>query len=354
MIDRVQTGAGYVRRWSRDGGRRRRGERNRESAGAAPGETTRSYYGIPPIHKAHWRWPIVIYFFLGGISGASYVLAALANLLKPAGYRDIVRAGRYISLVTLVPGAIMLIVDLGRPERFLYMFRVIKLRSPMSLGTWGLSLFGAFSTVMAVKQAADDGVAGAGQLQAITRRIPEDLTGLLGTLPAYFISGYTGVLLGATAVPLWARNAILNGPLFIAASMSAAVAAVKLVIQRGAEPEAATRTLARIERISLAAEAALLVASYVRLGPLRRSATTGSNGRLLGGGTVLSGIVAPLVLGAIEERRPRRLLSAAASLLVLAGGLILRYVSIEAGHVSADDPESTFLLTRKSNHLTRG
>ena len=121
----------------------------------------------------------------------------------------------------------MLIEDLGRPSRFLNMFRVIKFRSPMSLGSWGLGVFGGFATLMAAVQAAEDGYLGDGKVADCLRGLPATEIGLVGTVPAFFVSGYTGVLLGATATPLWARNAMLLGPLFIAASLASAAAAIK-------------------------------------------------------------------------------------------------------------------------------
>src|SRR4051812_12496931 len=100
-----------------------------------------TYYGVPPIHKPHWHWLIVSYFFLGGLSGGSYVVASIADLFGHADDRETVRVGRYLALLALLPCPLLLVLDLGRPERFLHMLRVLKLRSPMSLGTWGLLSF---------------------------------------------------------------------------------------------------------------------------------------------------------------------------------------------------------------------
>ena len=59
----------YQRRWeSKRGGR------------SVSDETRNSYYNVPVIHKPHWKWLIICYFFLGGISSASYVIAAIAEL----------------------------------------------------------------------------------------------------------------------------------------------------------------------------------------------------------------------------------------------------------------------------------
>nr|MDQ3044587.1 polysulfide reductase NrfD [Chloroflexota bacterium] len=75
----------------------------------------------PVIHRPHWKWLIVAYFYLGGISGASFAIAALADMVGGVGNQRLVRTGRYLSIATLVPCPPLLILDLGRPARFLYM-----------------------------------------------------------------------------------------------------------------------------------------------------------------------------------------------------------------------------------------
>src|SRR3954454_10675727 len=83
-----------------------------------------SYYGVPPIHKPHWKWLIVSYFFLGGLSGGSYVVATVAEIFGHPDDRDTVRIGRYLAFLALIPCPPLLILDLGRPERFFNMLRV--------------------------------------------------------------------------------------------------------------------------------------------------------------------------------------------------------------------------------------
>ena len=59
----------------------RKWETRGERAHAVSDETRDSYYGLPVVHKAHWNWAIVLYFYLGGIAGASYAIASVAQLL---------------------------------------------------------------------------------------------------------------------------------------------------------------------------------------------------------------------------------------------------------------------------------
>ncbi|MBC8077017.1 MAG: polysulfide reductase NrfD, partial [Chloroflexales bacterium] len=187
----------YKRRW----GEGRRGGRS------AGDEARGSYYGLPVIHAPHWGWLVIVYFFLGGISGAAYAISAIAALFGGPTARPIVRAGRYLSLVALLPCPPLLIADLGRPERFHHMLRVLKLRSPMSVGTWGLTIFGLFSGLSAVLQASDDGLfARLRWLVRLLRLVPRAPLNVLGACFGFFVAGYTGVLLGITAVPAWAKN----------------------------------------------------------------------------------------------------------------------------------------------------
>lgn len=353
----------FQRRWEPAGRRRRREAVNAEGATDAakpPAETPQpGYHGVPVVHRTHWKWLIIVYFFLGGISGASYVVAAIAQLVGGPRNRSIVRTGRYISFAALLPCPVLLVLDLGRPERFYRMLRVVKFRSPMSLGTWGLSIFSLFSAGSVAIQAAEDGLLGRGRLAESVARVDSRAVGMAGTVPAFFFGGYTGVLLGATAVPLWSKNAMLLGPLFLTSAFSTAVAAIAVVETGRRHPdETAVARLEALDRIAIAAELALLAASRIRLGEIAKPVVTGRTGNLLLYGTVGAGLIAPLALHWIDRRRKTRGLSLLGSLLVLGGGFILRYASVVGGNASADDPQATFLTTSgktrgKSGFLTR-
>ena len=317
-------------------------------------ESRDSYYGVPAIHRPQWRWLIVLYFFLGGLAGASYFVASLAHLFGGADRENerITRAGRYLSMAALIPCPLLLILDLGRPERFHHMLRVFKVRSPMSVGTWGLTVFGGCCTLSGLHQAARDGLFGRATLPArLLRAVPGHAVGLLGTIPAFFVSGYTGVLLAATAVPLWTKNYLLMGPLFLASAASNATAAIALLLSlaRGTS-ERTLRRLERLDSLALLGELALLLTVQVRLGPvLGRPLREGRLGRLHRVGVLGLGLGAPLALQAgsvLRGRAPSRLVTRLASLLVLAGGLTFRYVIVLAGQHSADDPRATFALAK--------
>ena len=331
----------YSRRWEGEGRKRRR-------EGKIEPEKPPDYYGMPAIHGSHWNWLVVWYFFLGGISAASHVIATIAGLAGGDENKNIERTGRYISFLAFLPCPLLLILDLGRPERFVNMLRVVKLRSPMSLGSWGLSSFGGSTVLAALLQAARDGLLGRSRAAVVVGQIPTAAPAVAGSGPALFVGGYTGVLLGATAVPLWGKNALLLGPLFLNSAFSTAVATINLGLAlQGERAHAAAERLEALDRVLISSELALLAASRANLGELASPITTGRTGALLTYGTVGAGLIAPLAIQTINRRRRSRFLSLLASVLVLGGGFILRYAMIAGGHDSANDPQATFAYTRK-------
>src|SRR5487761_485881 len=171
-------------------GRRGRGGRGgRGEQSMVPDAEFSSYYGRPVIKEPVWREPDVPgYLFLGGLAGASSVLAAGAQL---SGHRDVARVAKVGALGAISLSAVALVNDLGRPERFVNMLRVFKPSSPMSVGSWLLAGYGP--------------VAGAAALSEISGKLPR--AGLAATFGAGLlgpaIATYTAALICDTAVPAW-------------------------------------------------------------------------------------------------------------------------------------------------------
>lgn len=333
--------ADYKRRWeTRRGGR------------SVADESRTSYYGLPVIHRPHWKWLIIVYFFVGGIAGASSVIASIARLVGGGEGRSIARAGRYLSLAALIPSPILLVLDLGRPERFHYMLRILKLRSPMSIGSWALLIFSGLCGLTAFVQAAEDGLfRRTTKIQGLLLALPARLIAVLTALFGLIMAGYTGVLLGLTAVPIWAKNHLLLGPLFLASAFSNAAAAISLAITaaRG-DAHVALRRLERLERIALLAELGVILAARANAGEvIGQPIRTGRLGRVLRWGVLGAGIAAPLALQASATLRKKtsRRATALASAFTLVGGFCLRYVMVMAGRASADDPYATHELARR-------
>ena len=283
-----------------------------------------SYYGLPSLKRPHWKWHIPLYFFVSGLAGASYLIATLGEWLGAPSDRPIVAAGRRLALGGVAAGVPLLVDDLGRPTRFHHMLRIVKPRSPMSLGSWALAVFGAFA---------------AGSLLLQELNAPgwlRRLVGLCGLPFATFVASYTGVLLAATAVPLWARGRLFLPPLFLLSGTSTALALIGLLSRR---PE----RLRSLELTALVGElcaAAALIAALGRV--IGRPLRSGRPAPVFWVGAVGLGQVVPVVLGAAGSHARGRAgaLEAVGAAAVVAGGLLMRWSIVEAGKYSADDPEA--------------
>lgn len=326
---------------------------------------------MPVIHRPHWKWLVVGYFFFGGIAGSTAAVGAIARLAGGSPGQAIARYATYVSFANLVPCPPLLILDLGRPARFLNMLRVFRPTSPMSVGSWALAAFGATNGLLAMQQVVIDLTRrsrNATRPSHSTRdRVVEPRPGKAETVVAlsgpatnalamtngalgFFVAGYTGVLLAATAVPLWSKRPALLAPLFLSSAMSSGVAAISATaaLAGGLDDDSEAR-LQNLEGIATIAEGFALAAWVGSLGAAARPIQTGHIGPVLRQLVVAAGIVAPLALTGAARRLPRRLrrpLVALASALTLIGGLALRFAVVEGGRLSADDPQSTFAMTR--------
>ncbi len=290
---------------------------------AADLAATEGYYGLPVLKPPVWTWEVPLYFFVGGLAGMSGVLALVAVLA--GGMPDLVEAALWIAVAGAGASAALLVMDLGRPARFLYMLRVFKWRSPMSVGVWLLTGFGGVVTLGAVLSRWGAEPAGVGELWGAG---PAGVLLLLclvaGALLGALVGTYTGVLIGATAVPAWnAHRATL--PLhFGLAGLGSAAAVLELL---GYAP-------GPLHLIGLlVAGGETLVGGWIevrRHGARDRALRTGSAGALLRVSGGLSGPVS-LLLRLLGWR------TWAAGVFLL-GALVSRYGWLEAGKASARDP----------------
>jgi hypothetical protein len=163
------------------------------------------YYGEAVVRPPVWTWEIPLYFFVGGAAGMAPLIALTALVL---GKIPLAHAALWIAGVGAIVSPILLIIDLGRPQLFLNMLRVFKHQSPMSVGAWVLFLFGGFAVPAWLMMVLYVNEAFAPSIYLLVLVI----TGLL-TIPAavfgLVLATYTGVLIGATAIPAWHLHRVL-------------------------------------------------------------------------------------------------------------------------------------------------
>jgi formate-dependent nitrite reductase membrane component NrfD len=278
---------------------------------------THTYYDVPLLKPPVWTWEVPVYFFLGGAAGAAAIIASIAEWTGTSG--TLARDAKWIAAAGGPASAGLLTADLGRPERFINMLRVFKPQSAMSVGSWTLTAFSASSTAALAPAVTN--------LPAV--RIAATLASATSAALGAGMLTYTGVLIGATAVPVWHRNVRLL-PIHFAASGVASAAAILTLI---GHDERQVNDLA----LGAAAVETLIGASIETdqdraLAPLRE----GPSGWIIRAGGVLSGPV-PLLLRAATRQRSWRTI---ASIAALAGSLLTRLGWIAAGRASVQQKES--------------
>jgi len=285
-----------------------------------PSPLPSTFFSAPP----HWHWLIVLYFFIGGIAGGCYFLAAVMDLFGGRRHREVARLGYLVAFPGVVICGMLLTLDLNRPERFWHMLLqsatwrpMFKAYSPMSIGAWALLAFGLFSLLSFLA------VRGGGKLAALRAPAPLGVVvTVLGGVFGAFLAGYTGVLLSVTNRPIWADTNLL-GLVFLVSGASTAAALLSLLARRRPDAAASAAALVSFDRWMLVLELVALVALVASLGVVSR-AWLNAWGAVLVVGVVGVGIVAPLVMG----RRGAGAHAALASVLVLIGGFVLRVVVI--------------------------
>jgi protein NrfD len=288
-----------------------------------------TYFSAPP----GWAWPIVFYFFLGGLAGGSYCLASLIDLFGRPEDRPLSRLGYYISFPCIVIGGLLLTVDLRRPERFWHMvieshtYRpMFKYWSPMSSGSWALMIFGIFAFVSFLGALAD-----AERIPWPTwRKVhPPSLLGrfiaVIGGIFGFYVAGYTGVLLAVTNRPIWSDTPLL-GMLFIVSAASTSAALILLLARGSRLTTPGLSSLRRMDAGFLMLEVIVLVAIILSLGPVLRAGLN-AWGLLLVLGVVVLGMLLPLMLHWRRDWLGGLNMPTAAA-LVLVGGFLLRLVIV--------------------------
>jgi formate-dependent nitrite reductase membrane component NrfD len=283
------------------------------------------YYGIPLLKQPPWTWEIPLYFFVGGAAGASAVVGAIADYT--GADRKLVRDARWIAAAGTVLSPPLLIADLGRPKRFLNMLRVFKPQSPMSVGVWTLMGFSGGAAAAAFAGVMRDRFG-----PSLPIRVLENAGTAASLLFGLPFSNYTGVLIGATSIPVWNEN-VKDLPLHFGASgLSASVGLLELM---GHHKSRALQTLGIGAALFECWEGwRIETCRTPGTDPLRH----GTSGALTRAGGALAGPI-PLALRllSLASRDRSSTLRKFAAASAIAGSLLTRIAWIYAGHVSARD-----------------
>jgi protein NrfD len=289
----------------------------------------------------HWQWYIILYFFIGGLAGGCYFLAAVIDLFGRRADRRLANLGYYVAFPAVLLSGLLLTVDLSRPLRFWHMLierntlePMFKYWSPMSIGSWALMIFGFFAFVSFLAALADDDRVRSSLLHKLqwpalrSLRAPSRLGGVvavLGGIAGLYIAGYTGILLAVTNRPIWSDTPLL-GMLFIASAASTSAALLILLAQRDGWRVPGLVDLHRLDDWVIVLELVVLIAVMVSLGPVLR-AWLNAWGVLLVVGLIILGMIAPLVLS-FRARRFGIANMTTSAILVLIGGFLLRVVVV--------------------------
>lgn len=279
-----------------------------------------SYYGKQIIKTPTWKTPDVpVYLFVGGLAGASAVLAEGAAL---SGRPALEQVARGVAAAGAVVGTVALIHDLGRPERFLNMLRVVKVTSPLSVGSFILAPFAGLSAAAFASQ--------------VSGRLPR-LGRLAGVGAAAFgppLATYTAALLCNTAVPAW-HEGHREMPFLFAGSGATAAGGLAMVLTPVGQSGPARRMAIAGAGLELAAAERL----KRRLGMVAEPYETGRPGLLMKTARAMTATSAVMSLAGGRHR----VASMVAGTSYVAASLLTRFGVFEAGLASARDPKYTVI-----------
>jgi formate-dependent nitrite reductase membrane component NrfD len=270
------------------------------------------------------------YFYCGGLSGACAALGAVARYVDREGLDGLVAKTRWVAAAAGAGGTVLLILDLGKPERFLNMLRVFRPTSPMSVGSWVVAGEGPLAAGSAFLSGSRGVLRDVGDTAATA-------AGALGSV----MTGYTAVLLANTAVPIWQQTRRTLPPLFVASAASSAASILELL-------PLSDREASVVRRFGVVGRVAELVASIAfqkdaaRIDQVAKPLHEARAGALWKAAKIFG--VASLV-ASLPPRRSRAA-RAVTGLLGTAGVLALRFAVAEAGKQSAADPQATFAMQR--------
>ncbi len=288
-----------------------------------------------------WHWEIPLYLFLGGLAAGILFFAALYTIMgKEKKYPTAVKWAPFITPVILVVGLLALFIDLKHKPYFWQLYTTIRLQSPMSWGAWVLMIVTPLSFIWSALNIRelfpnwDWKFSWLKDFEAFCRKniIPISWIMMISSL---VLGIYTGILFSAfNARPLW--NTSILGPLFLTSGLSTGAAAILLMSKSHEE----RLLFSRIDLMLIGIELFLIV--HMFMGFLASTQVQIDAARLFLGGpftatfwvfVVTLGLVVPALLE-IMELRKMKIPIVIPAVLVLFGGIMMRFVIAYAGQAS--------------------
>jgi formate-dependent nitrite reductase membrane component NrfD len=300
----------------------------------APEKNGPSYYNRPMLKEPVWKWFIPLYYYLGGASGATLVIGAAAQLDRSGRLDQLIRRCHWTGILGSSVSGALLIFDLGRPSRFLHMFRVFRPTSPMNVGVWILS-GAAPAAITASFLARRRGIWGA----------LGEVCGIVSGLFGLGLATYTGVLVGNSAIPLWQESRLVL-PILFGASGVASAGSIFDLLAEDKEARRITFIFGTAGRVAELAAAFAMERQAARIPRVALPLKNGASGLMWRAAAVLTAasLIAGLLPGGGRKKR------IAAGVLGTAGSLLLRFAVHHAGVISARDPRASFHSQTSSKH----
>jgi protein NrfD len=290
--------------------------------------------------SSHWHWLIVLHFMLSALAGGTYFLSAMIDLAGRESDRKVARLGYFITLPMLAVVGVVLVVDLSRPDRFWHLFianhtllPMFKYWVPMSIGSWGVLLFGFFALLSFVAAFAEQRHL---DWRFARRLRPPGVVGALVAVPGAFfalvVTGYTGVMISVLNRPVWSDTPLF-GMLFLVSAVTMGAALLVLAARWLGWLSPAVAALQRIWVWLLVVQLLVLIALFLSLGPAARG-WLNLWGLVLAVGIVI-GIVLPLISAVRRPAAPGGGGWPVAAAMVLVGGVLVRTAIVFVPEVNA-------------------
>lgn len=285
-----------------------------------------TYYDRPLLNESVWEWAIPTYYYVGGLAGASLVLAAAVQYDRSKNFERLIKRCHWIGFAGCCLSGALLTYDLGRPQRFLNMLRVFRPTSPMNVGAWILTgTSGAASATLLLR--GRNGIFGAAGESA----------GYVAGVMGLGLATYTGVLISNTAVPLWQASRRMLPVLFAASAVTSVGSLFHMFDQTAAERRVteAFGTAGEIAEVAAAIVTEQQASEVPRVGlPFKR----GLSGLMWRTAVVLT--ASSFVIGLLPNKtRGKRI---ASGILGTLGSVLTRFAVEHAGNASGRDPRASF------------